>query len=391
MTGRADLLLAGAGLANSLIALRLGEARKDLEIRLIDRAIVPPDTHTWCFHAPDLSPDWHRRLAPGLRAQWAGQDVRFPDHARRLRTGYAALDDAGLARLLAAAPNVTVTRGVAIDTLDATGATLADGTRVEAACVLDGRGAALSPHLVAGWQKFVGIEFETDTPHGVRCPVIMDATVPQRDGYRFVYVLPFTPTRLLVEDTRYSDAPAVDEAAVASAVRAYAADRGWHGREVRRERGVLPIALAHDARAFWAQAADGAVPVGMRGCFFHPVTGYSLPVAARVADVIAGGALSTAAVRMRVRDFALARAREDSFLRLLNRMLFRGCPPERRHRVLSRFYRLPEPLIERFYAGQLTGFDRLRLVAGKPPIPVSDALPCLREAPLLAETARAAP
>ena len=54
--------------------------------------------------------------------------------------------------------------------------------------------------------------------------------------------------------------------------------------------------------------------------------------------------------------------------------------------MLSRFYRLPEPLIERFYAGKLTRMDRLRIVTGKPPIPIRDALPCLREAPLLKET-----
>ena len=124
----------------------------------------------------------------------------------------------------------------------------------------------------------------------------------------------------------------------------------------------------------------------MRAGLFHPVTGYSLPVAAQVADVVAAAGPTTAEVFDAVRAHALARAGDDRFLRLLNRMLFHGCPPEDRHRVLSRFYRLPEPLIERFYAGRLTRLDRLRIVTGKPPIPIRDALPCLREAPLLKET-----
>jgi lycopene beta-cyclase len=379
-----DLLLVGAGLASSLIALRVSEARPGARIRLLEQAGGPSETHTWSFHETDLSPAWHRRLAPGLRAHWDGQEVRFADHARSLRAGYAALDDGGLARLLAAAPGVEVSWGTTVASIDATGATLEDGTRVEAPCVVDGRGAAPSRHLVAGWQKFLGIELETEAPHGVLRPVIMDATVPQVDGFRFVYLLPFSPTRLLVEDTRYSDDPRLDEAAVADAVRAYAAGHGWRGAEVRRERAVLPIALAHDAVAFWAEAAGGAVPVGVRAELFHPVTGYSLPVAARLADVVAAGPLVTAATFADARDFALAKAREDRFLRLLSRMLFRGCPPEARHRVLSRFYRLPEPLIERFYAGRLTALDRVRIVSGKPPIPLRDALPCLREAPLLA-------
>lgn len=379
-----DLLLAGAGLASSLIALALSEARPGIRILMLDQAPGPSQAHTWSFHSPDLSPEWHRRLDPGLRCRWSGQEVRFPDHSRALRAGYASMEGEGLARLLADLPGLTFRWNAKITGIDARGVACG-GERIEAPCVIDGRGAAPSPHLVTGFQKFLGIEYETDVPHGLTRPVIMDATVAQQDGYRFVYLLPFSPRRILVEDTRYSDGPALDDEALARAIGAYIRDRGWAGREIRRERGVLPIALAHDAEAFWREAEGGAVPVGLRAGLFHPVTGYSLPVAARVADVIAGADLRTHAVFAALRRHALEKARDDRFLRLLNRMLFRGCAPERRHRVLSRFYRLPEPLIERFYAGRLTPLDRLRIVTGKPPIPLSDALPCLRETPLLKE------
>ena len=40
----------------------------------------------------------------------------------------------------------------------------------------------------------------------------MDATVPQVDGYRFFYVLPLAPDRLLVEDTYFSDSTHLDVA-----------------------------------------------------------------------------------------------------------------------------------------------------------------------------------
>jgi len=379
-----DMILAGTGLANALIALAVAEAQPGTRILMLDRAPGPSDAHTWSFHHPDLRLAWHRRLDPAIRCRWQGQEARFPDHAQVLRAGYASVNGQGLAALLAATPAVTLRWDAEITALDADGATLA-GERIEAPCVIDGRGAAPSHHLVTGYQKFVGLEFEMDAPHGVTRPVIMDATVPQQDGYRFVYLLPFSPTRLLIEDTRYSDGSALDEEALACAIADYAGDKGWRGHEVRRERGVLPIALAHDAAALWAEAEGGAVPVGLRAGLFHPVTGYSLPVAAQVADVVAAAGPTTAEVFAAVRAHALARAGNDRFLRLLNRMLFRGCPPDQRHRVLSRFYRLPEPLIERFYAGKLTPLDRLRIITGKPPIPIRDALPCLREAPLLKE------
>ncbi|MDS9468759.1 lycopene beta-cyclase CrtY [Paracoccus sp. MBLB3053] len=377
-----DVILAGAGLANGLIALALTEARPDARILMLDRAAGPSQTHTWSFHDPDLSAAWHRRLAPAIRCRWQGQDVRFPDHARTLRTGYASLDSARLARQLADAPGICLRWNAEITGLDAQGVTLG-AERIGAACVIDGRGAASSRHLATGYQKFVGIELETSAPHGVMRPMIMDATVPQMDGYRFVYLLPFSPTRLLIEDTRYSDGACLNEEAVARDITQYARQKGWSGHEARRERGVLPIALAHDAEAFWAESRDGPVPVGMRAGLFHPVTGYSLPIAAQVADVVAAAGPTTPEAFEAVRSYALARADEDRFLRLLSRMLFRGAAPAERYRVISRFYRLPEPLIERFYAGRLTRMDRMRIIIGKPPIPVRDALSCLREAPLL--------
>lgn len=380
------VLIVGAGLAGSLTALALSQARSGTRVTLLERSPAATDSHTWSFHDPDISGDWHRRLDPALRTRWQGQEVRFPDLTRQLRAGYASLGSLGLAELIESAPGVEMLRGVDVGGLDASGATLADGRRIAADAVIDARGARPSRHLVTGWQKFLGLEIETAQPHGVTQPVIMDATVPQRDGYRFVYLLPFTPTRLLIEDTRYADGPALDEDALAQEVRAYANAHGWTGTEIRRERGVLPIALAMDARALWEDAEGGPVPVGLRGGFFHPVTGYSLPVAVQVADLIAATQpLTTDALHAALSRFAIGRARQDRFLRLLNRMLFRGCAPDRRWRVLQRFYRLPEPLIERFYAGRLTTLDRLAIVTGKPPIPLRDALPCLREAPLLKE------
>ncbi|WP_304617344.1 lycopene beta-cyclase CrtY [Paracoccus sp. (in: a-proteobacteria)] len=378
-----DVILAGAGLASSLIALALRRARPDLSVVLLDTAPGPSDAHTWSFHDPDIPARWHKALAPAKRGDWPDQEVRFPAHARHLRAGYNSIDGAGLARLVTEA-GAEIIRDATVTDLGAGHAQLLDGRRFEAPCIIDGRGAQPGPHLVTGYQKFVGIEIECDAPHGVQRPVIMDATVPQRDGYRFIYLLPFSPTRILIEDTRYSDGAQLQDARLAHASHDYAVARGWTGREVRRERGILPIALAHDAAGFWRERAEGPVPVGLRAGFFHPVTGYSLPVAVEVADVIAAvPELTTPAVRGAVRDFGLARAHQDRFLRLLNRMLFRGCPGPQRYRLLQRFYRLPEPLIERFYAGRLTWADRLRIVTGKPPIPIRRALTCLPEKPLL--------
>ena len=52
---------------------------------------------------------------------------------------------------------------------------------------------------------------------------------------------------------------------------------------------------------------------------------------------------------------------------------------EARARVLALFYRRPDDVIARFYGARLTAFDHVRLLAGRPPVPVTRALAHLWE------------
>jgi len=65
---------------------------------------------------------------------------------------------------------------------------------------------------------------------------------------------------------------------------------------------------------------------------------------------------------------------ERSFHRLLARLLFEAGRPERRYKVLERFYTLPQQLVERLHAGTTTMGDRARILCGKPPVPFFAAL-----------------
>ena len=123
---------------------------------------------------------------------------------------------------------------------------------------------------------------------------------------------------------------------------------------------------------------DAIARAGARGAFFHPLTSYSLPDAVRFAIWLTG--LSTfdglaAASRAR----AVEHWRRGAFDRLLSRMLFEAADPPRRYRVLERFYRLPAPLIARFYAGTSSGMDKVRILSGKPPVPLLRALRVLKD------------
>jgi lycopene beta-cyclase len=162
---------------------------------------------------------------------------------------------------------------------------------------------------------------------------------------------------------------------------AYASDRGWAvARRLGEESGVLPIVLDGDIQSFWADGLAGVPRSGMRAALFHPTTGYSLPEAVRLADEVARNVhMDSEALFELARNRSLELWRRTRFFRLLNRMLFRAAEPDQRYRIFERFYGLPEDLIARFYAGRLEWKDKLRLLTGRPPVPVFRALACLPE------------
>jgi lycopene beta-cyclase len=213
----------------------------------------------------------------------------------------------------------------------------------------------------------------------------MDATVPQRDGFRFVYTLPFAPDRVLVEDTYYSDGQGLDRPALRAGALDYAGARGWAVAGVEREEaGVLPIALGGDIERYWADSG-GVARAGLRAALFHPTTGYSLPDAVRLADRVAAlGDLRAANLHRETRAHSLQRWRDAGFYRLLDRLLFKAAEPDRRYSLIERFYRFSPDLVSRFYAGRSTLYDKARVLTGKPPVPILRALRCLREPTTLA-------
>jgi lycopene beta-cyclase len=377
------VILVGGGLANSLIAYRLRVARPDLSVQIVERDATLGGRHTWSFHTGDLLAAQREWIAPLVERSWQGYEVRFPDLERRLGGGYHSVTSDRLHAVVTAALGDSVRFGALVEDVMPDGARV-DGARLEAACVIDGRGFPSRHPLQLGYQKFLGQRLLLERPHGLRAPVLMDAKVAQEGGFRFFYLLPWDDVSLLVEDTRYSDTPDLDRTHLREEIARYAAGRGWILREIlSEEEGVLPLPMGGSIEALLDQGTPGVPSVGMRAGLFHPTTGYSLPDAVRLADAIAAmPSLESAPVAAWVRRHAIEAWRQGSFFRFLNRMLFKAAAPERRYKVLEHFYRLPEEAIQRFYAGTLSNLDRLRLLTGKPPVPIARAARCLFESKL---------
>ena len=354
-----DLRILGGGLSGLLTAWRVTHVNPHLVVEVVERSDRLAGDHTWSFNDSDIAPELRDWLAPFVAHRWDRYDVRFPERERTLEIGYRT----GHSGTLRSAVQPLIEAGRIRVRL---GATRGEGDIP----TLDATGFAPRDDEVPGWQKFVGRVIETAEPHGVAHPVIMDATVEQLDGYRFIYLLPFSDRELLVEDTYFSDGPNLSENEIGARIDDYVRERGWADhRIVRTEKGVLPMMMATDRN-------DDSARIGLGGGFAVAATGFTVPHAVEVADVVAqvvkrdGPAAAPAAVAA----FRRTHIRRERYARLLNRMFFRAAEPHRRFIVLQRFYGLREGLIRRFYRNGLTPCDKARILIGKPPVPVSRAL-----------------
>lgn len=372
---KCDIAIVGGGLAGGLAALCLAAKRPDLDVRLIEPGSVGGN-HIWSFFDSDIAKKDRWLVAPLVGYHWENYDVAFPDRARKMRMGYKSITGEALAAAVGAALPADRIIADRAKHLAPDHVLLARGGRLSAKHVIDARGTGKTSMLDCGWQKFVGQALTVEGGHGIDRPLVMDATVEQLDGYRFIYLLPFDAETIFVEDTYYSDSPDLDVAAVRDRIATYAQRRQWNVTGVTREEtGILPVVVAGDFDRLWP-AVDRTARIGVRAGEFHAMTGYSLPAAVRTAAALPA-LVDRGDLGARLRGRAAVSWRRQRFYRMLGAMLFRAADPDARYRIFQRFYGLAPGLIARFYAGRSNAADKLRILSGKPPVSVGRAIAAL--------------
>jgi lycopene beta-cyclase len=366
-----DYCIVGGGLQGCLLAHALVWHRPEAAVLLLEQAAELCGNHTWSFHETDVAEGARSWFDPLVSCRWPGYRVKFPGLSRRVEIPYATITSDRLREATlsladgAARPGRLVVRtGASCEILSPTVVRLGGTADVFCREVVDCRGRAASAGLPggAGYQTFIGHEYETARRWPAAEPTVMDVPADQAAGFEFLYELPLGPDRVLLEYTRFHEEPACDESRAAELIATRLAEAGAApAKLIRTERGCLPMP--------YAAAAGGRGPSlagGYAGGWYHAATGYSMPLAVRFAELVARARPD------RVTAEIAAAAAEDrlrrGFARFLNRLLFCLVRPADRWKIFQRFYRvLPEERISRFYAHRFTVTDAARIVIGWPP------------------------
>jgi lycopene beta-cyclase len=202
-------IILGAGASGLSLCCHLLEAGVRDSILILDRKPAFTDDRTWCFW--NVRPNPFTGLAVRCWHQWEVRDTQG-NRARQesLGVGYACLRgqdfyDHAQAEIARHA-NVTLMLGSTIENVEAfrdDAIVEANGTRYSADYVFDSRPKPVPTcRDTAFSQRFYGQFIRTDTPvfDPSRC-TLMDFRVSQENGLHFFYILPFSPTEALIENT----------------------------------------------------------------------------------------------------------------------------------------------------------------------------------------------
>lgn len=372
-----DILFVGGGLVNSLLAWQLKRIKPWLRFLILEKGHTLGGKHTWSFHEQDVSPAALEWLKPLLSAVWPFYEVAFPKYHRIIESRYFSIRSRKLHEVITKELFENILFDQSVLRIEGEKVFLEDGRQLQGRVIVDGRGLHAWEPAALGFQKFLGLELELNHPHGLKGPVLMDATVIQQDGYRFLYCLPWTETRLLVEDTRYSRVPELDIEGTRQGILNYCLSKAWQVKEIfDEEQGCLPLPLSNhfiQGSRCPEEVRETPITVGMRGGFFHPTTGYSFPCAVETVELLMSAHEESDWQRL-LEGQKKKLLETQSFYWWLNRVLFCSVADEKRFELLQHFYQLPDDVIHAFYSGQMGWLDKVRFFLRTPPVSVSAAL-----------------
>jgi lycopene beta-cyclase len=362
-----DLVILGGGCAGLSLSMAL-EAHGERKLRtlVIESRIAYENDRTWCFWS-----DQARILPYEIQHRWQTMHVSNSGHSVSLDCGstpYTMLAgehfyNAALASI-ERQPNITLRMGTSVSSEPSfteglwTVNTCAGS--VIARAVVDTRPSR--PVEIGGatlWQSFYGLEIECEAAvFDCTCLDLMNFLEPDPRHVTFVYVLPVSPRRALVELTVFGAQPlGRSELSCQLQVAVAKLVAGSPFETIRSEHGILPMGLTDAPRA----RPNSYTRVGIMAGGARPSTGYAFQRIETWAHECASSLVRHGRPTPHQPDSLPLRLMDRIFLEVLRTHPIRGGAI-----FFSLFSRAHPARVIRFLSGHGGVFDSLAVIAAVP-------------------------
>ena len=339
------VVILGGGLWGALLAYRMKSEMPHVRFKFYESKSKLNERHSWSFTQAELGDKTILALKPFLHQSWATHSFEFPGFQRQIENKFHMIRGSEFYHDL---------KEQLADNFQVKDELNLDEALMEGCFVIDAR--SLSEYKGNEQKQFVEMEVELASAHNLTQPVMMASEVAE-DCDSYLQIIPVDFNKLLIRETRYlqGSSQLASERSILSEIER----RGWRVEKIlHKETGL--VFMSHQ--------------VNMPFMFGRTINivGGSLADSVDLIDrLINASSFRLGELKNVVQQFQKERMEDRKFTIRLNELMFKSSI---RFQLFSHLYQLPQAVLERWQSERLTKMDRMRILSGKPLLPLLHAL-----------------